>query len=273
MTENESQMLTQACFIKAVICRVILVARVSTQSSAEHMTTHEAMPAAAQPKPACEAEAEAAIENQCAVAPPSSPPPASACKPNGACEKSSTPVKSVAKAKRLPRPKLDYDVELEKITQSARDAKKVLKAHMAEKRNAARRKSRLVRKASKLPTDDLYRIAVLKRCGNLDAFFATQNTTIEDTPEELTPEQRAKVVERLQKLLGSKVSCDIHAEDQSTTSSSSAVPLHASKKLKKAEDDAQVETESKTDDEDEGENEDDPKEDDEKQSTQQEEDE
>ena len=126
------------------------------------------------------------------------PKAASATDEDGAAP---TPAKKRPGAKRLPRPKLDFDDELAKIAQHAKDAKKVLQKHMVEKRNAARRKSRLVKKASKLPTDDLYRIAVLKRVGQLDLFFG-ENVVNNLKPEEMTDEQKKKALERLQQLLG-----------------------------------------------------------------------
>ena len=128
----------------------------------------------------------------------------------------------IAKAKpgpggrRGPRPRLDFDEEMSKIALQAKEAKKVLNAHMAEKRNAARRKSRLVKKASKLPTDDLYRIAVLKRCGHLEKFFGNAKKGDADTVDPLSEEDKKLAIERLKNLLGEDVEINM-----SSTSSGS----------------------------------------------------
>ena len=123
----------------------------------------------------------------------------------------------VARAKPLPggrrgpRPKLDFDEEMAKIAQQAKEAKKILNAHMADKRNAARRKSRLVKKASRLPTDDLYRIAVLKRCGHLERFFGSGKDGDPNKAAPLSDEDKKMAMERLQNLLGEDVEINMTA--------------------------------------------------------------
>ena len=63
-------------------------------------------------------------------------------------------------------------------------------------------KSRLVKKASKLPTDDLYRIAALKRCGHLERFFGNAKKEDAKTVEPLSEEDKKLAIERLKNLLG-----------------------------------------------------------------------
>ena len=126
--------------------------------------------------------------------------------------------------RRGPRPKLDFDEEMAKIAEEAKKAKKVLNAHMAEKRNAARRKSRLVKKASKLPTDDLYRIAVLKRCGHLEQFFgAAAGKQVPESSAPLSEEEKKLAIERLQNLLGEDVEIDMTSASASSASHGGAL--------------------------------------------------
>ena len=129
---------------------------------------------------------------------------------------------------RGPRPRLDFDLEIDAISARAKDAKKVLQAHMAEKRNAARRKSRLVKKASKLPTDDLYRIAVLKRVGQLDLLLGSATAQIKAPV--MSEEQKETVVKRLRTIIdaesGGLASIPGESEEKEMASSASTGPEH-----------------------------------------------
>ena len=77
-------------------------------------------------------------------------------------------------------------------------------------------KSRLVKKASKLPTDDLSRIAALKRCGHLERFFGNAKKGDAKTVEPLSEEDKKLAIERLKNLLGEDAEINV-----SSTSSGS----------------------------------------------------
>ena len=78
----------------------------------------------------------------------------------------------MAKAKPAPRAaanpgkrrsRIDFDEEVDAARKVAKEAKKVLKSKIAQAKMAERKKIRIVAKASKLPSDDLLRIALYKR--------------------------------------------------------------------------------------------------------------
>lgn len=63
------------------------------------------------------------------------------------------------------RPKIDIDDEIAQANRMAEVTKKMMMAARAAQRNSRRAKQRLVRRAGKLSSADLERLAVLKRCG------------------------------------------------------------------------------------------------------------
>ena len=63
------------------------------------------------------------------------------------------------------RPKIDIDDEIAEANRMAEVTKKMMLAARAAQRNSKRAKQRLVRRAGKLSSADLERLAVLKRCG------------------------------------------------------------------------------------------------------------
>lgn len=76
----------------------------------------------------------------------------------GAPKKKGRPSKSA-------RPKIDIDDEIDQANRMAEVTKKMMLAARAAQRNSRRAKQRLVRRAGKLSSADLERLAVLKRCG------------------------------------------------------------------------------------------------------------
>jgi len=69
---------------------------------------------------------------------------------------------------RLKRPEIDYDTNMRAARQSMKEATKAVAAARAVQKNEARKKQRLMKKASSLSPHDLERIAVIKRCGLFD---------------------------------------------------------------------------------------------------------
>ena len=66
------------------------------------------------------------------------------------------------------RPEIDYDTNMRAARQSMKEATKAVAAARAVQKNEARKKQRLMKKASQLSSHDLERIAVMKRCGLFD---------------------------------------------------------------------------------------------------------
>ena len=69
------------------------------------------------------------------------------------------------KAPRLKRPEIDYDQNMKAARAAMKQAAKAVAAARALQTNEARKKQRLMKKASQLSSNDLERIAVMKRCG------------------------------------------------------------------------------------------------------------
>ena len=84
--------------------------------------------------------------------------------------------KRVGRSRKGRRPKIDIDDEIDEANQVAKVTKKMMKAAKASQRESHRRKHRLVRKAAKLGSVDLERIAKLKRCG-ASVFDSTEPST------------------------------------------------------------------------------------------------
>lgn len=72
------------------------------------------------------------------------------------------------KRKRLARPKIDIDAKITDLSADILKAQKLLKETKTLQRNERRKKQRLVKKAAGLSSNDLERIAVIKRCGLWD---------------------------------------------------------------------------------------------------------
>lgn len=80
-----------------------------------------------------------------------------------------TPTKGRPRGRPSKKPKIDIDSEIQEATKLAEVLRKMQQASKAAARNGTRAKQRLVRKAGKLSSDDLMRLAVLKRCGLVPA--------------------------------------------------------------------------------------------------------
>lgn len=100
---------------------------------------------------ACRIMSEAAAA---AVAPPSPPPSSTASSPG-------TP----GRAKRQRAPKIDIDKTIATFAATVKEQKKLAAEAHRLMRNEKRKKQRLVKKAATLSSEDLQRIALLKRCG------------------------------------------------------------------------------------------------------------
>jgi hypothetical protein len=72
------------------------------------------------------------------------------------------------KRKRLARPKIDIDAKITDLSVDIAKAQKLLKETKTLQRNERRKKQRLIKKAAGLSSNDLERIAVIKRCGLWD---------------------------------------------------------------------------------------------------------
>ena len=72
------------------------------------------------------------------------------------------------KAPRLKRPEIDYDQNMKAARAAMKQAAKAVAAARALQKNEARKKQRLMKRASQLSSSDLERIAVMKRCGLFD---------------------------------------------------------------------------------------------------------
>ena len=77
-----------------------------------------------------------------------------------------TPPRVVRKRQRAPR--IDIDATIAAAQQEMQAAARAMAAARRQARNEKRKKQRLVRKAAGLSSQDLERIAVLKRCGLWD---------------------------------------------------------------------------------------------------------
>jgi len=66
---------------------------------------------------------------------------------------------------RVKKPRIDIDNEIKEANRLSEVLRKVAQAAKTTAKNGTRAKQRLVRKAGKLSSEDLERIAVLKRCG------------------------------------------------------------------------------------------------------------
>ena len=99
---------------------------------------------------------------------------------------------------RQKRPEIDYDTNMRAARQSMKEATKAVAAARAVQKNEARKKQRLMKKASSLSPNDLERIAVMKRCGLFDPTTmmavprssqssASNSGTTEPTPAPLQP--------------------------------------------------------------------------------------
>ena len=103
----------------------------------------------------------------------SSAPPASALIPQGKAQPQAKP-KAQPKAKALTRlrSRIDLDDDVETAKAAAKEAKKLLRKKVTDAKLARKKKMRLVTKASKLPSDDLYRIALYKRVNLMNAMVS-----------------------------------------------------------------------------------------------------
>ncbi len=66
---------------------------------------------------------------------------------------------------RVKKPRIDIDNQIKEANRLSEVLRKVAQAAKTTAKNGTRAKQRLVRKAGKLSSEDLERIAVLKRCG------------------------------------------------------------------------------------------------------------
>ena len=89
-------------------------------------------------------------------------------------EKAEAKGKAAPKAKQLARlrSRIDLDDDVEDAKQAAKEAKKQLRKKVTDAKLARKKKMRLVTKASKLPSDDLYRIALYKRVNLMNAMVS-----------------------------------------------------------------------------------------------------
>ena len=75
---------------------------------------------------------------------------------------------SPEKRKRPSRPRIDIDAKITDLSVDIAKAQKLLKETKTLQRNERRKKQRLIKKAAGLSSNDLERIAVIKRCGLWD---------------------------------------------------------------------------------------------------------
>ena len=78
------------------------------------------------------------------------------------------PAASGEKRKRPARPRIDIDAKITDLSVDIAKAQKLLKETKTLQRNERRKKQRLIKKAAGLSSNDLERIAVIKRCGLWD---------------------------------------------------------------------------------------------------------
>ena len=116
----------------------------------------------------------------------------------------------VAKAKAKPmgkplsrkRPRIpDIDQAIEMTAAVVEQAKKGLRAAAVQRKNAQRRRSRLVAKAAKLPADDLYKIAVYKRTNFLAHILENNQDTLKANLASLVDDTDPQSVQQLLKHL------------------------------------------------------------------------
>jgi hypothetical protein len=67
--------------------------------------------------------------------------------------------------KRLTTPDIDYDAKIQEAAALIKNMSKAMAAAKSAQKNERRKKQRLLKKAACLSSEDLERIAVLKRCG------------------------------------------------------------------------------------------------------------
>lgn len=84
---------------------------------------------------------------------------------------------------RVKKPRIDIDNQIKEANRLSEVLRKVAQAAKTTAKNGTRAKQRLVRKAGKLSSEDLERIAVLKRCGLFTgAMKETETHTTSGTP-------------------------------------------------------------------------------------------
>ncbi len=84
---------------------------------------------------------------------------------------------------RVKKPRIDIDNQIKEANRLSEVLRKVAQAAKTTAKNGTRAKQRLVRKAGKLSSEDLERIAVLKRCGLFTgAMKETETPTTSGTP-------------------------------------------------------------------------------------------
>lgn len=91
----------------------------------------------------------------------------------------------------------DMDKAIDDTTSVVAQAKKNLKAAAVQRRNAQRRRSRLVAKAAKLPADDLVKIAVYKRTNFLAHILDNNRETLKEGLKELVQNADSDSVQNL----------------------------------------------------------------------------
>ena len=103
----------------------------------------------------------------------------------------------VRKRVRIP----DIDKAIDETATVVAQAKKQLKAAAVQRRNAQRRRSRLVAKAAKLPADDLYKIAVYKRTNILAHILENNKDTLKESLKNLVDQSDGASLQTLMKHL------------------------------------------------------------------------
>ena len=105
-------------------------------------------------------------------------------------EAAALPAPKRGRTRNAERPRIDIDDEIERANELSTIMKKLSHAAKMEQRNATRCKARLLKKCSKVSAQDLERLAVLKRCGLINA-DADDATTKEKSPSASTGQSSA----------------------------------------------------------------------------------
>ena len=120
----------------------------------------------------------------------------------------------------------DLDSALSETALHVNQAKKILRAAANDRRNAMRRRARIVHKSAKLPADDLYKIAVYKRTNFLAHILENDSEGLQKSLEQLvanaTPNDVSKLLEHLANVAGAPASFKDKLGEKSEASASAS---------------------------------------------------
>jgi hypothetical protein len=135
---------------------------------------------------------------------------------------------------RVKKPRIDIDDQISEANRLSEVLRKVAQAAKTTAKNGTRAKQRLVRKAGKLSSEDLERIAVLKRCGlftgaNMETDGASQPGTPASGSQAGIPVDKSVVLDSMEVSL-SKIpgAADIMRTLGATTLESAPPPIRRS---------------------------------------------